>query len=608
MKTQFSSLLVALVCLLFSFGAKAQTTYTAGDISATVSYVHIHDSTNCRTNFTITYDIAINNSFVGDSVKVVDTVTGALVYSAINTAGLLYWTMSIPIGTQFEGDENLISGNAIYTRNINKIVSGTDTCFVTFHDTCAVTDPCAFSNISGKVYVDNNDNCIYDAGDSTLNFTWILGSSYVAGGPVFPQWDNVSFAGLTGAYSINILQSWMTNCTVVLPPWYDFIFPVSSCFSGPYNFTTLPQANIDFPLQCTHMVDVECWAGTPANARPARPFFLHPYVSNTGCSPISGQLTLVKDSRVIYDALLSTNPPTIIIGDTLVWDYSNLSNISNGAYWNNFMSSIHLTPNTTVNIGDTLCFRIFTGVPATDINPANNDYTICLPVVNSYDPNIKEVSPTGVGPTGEIGASTPELEYTIHFQNTGTAFAYDVSVIDTLSPNVDAASLKILGTSHTMLPEWIAPGVVKFKFANIFLADSFSNEPASHGYVRFKVKMHSGLTPGTQIKNKGYIYFDTNPPVITNEALNTIIHTVSVPAVATPVDVKIYPNPATENIFVENLQNGQLSILSINGAVVLNQNIANNKTEIDISRLPAGVYILKTVCKDGASTRKFVKE
>ena len=125
---------------------------------------------------------------------------------------------------------------------------------------------------------------------------------------------------------------------------------------------------------------------------------------------------------------------------------------------------MHLTPDNTVNIGDTLCFFVKSSLLTTDLNPSNNEYTFCLPVVNSYDPNMKEVTPKGEGVNGNIPQTTSTLDYTIHFQNTGNALAYNVFIIDTLDADIDPKSLRILGNSHSMVPEWLTANVVKFNF------------------------------------------------------------------------------------------------------------------------------------------------
>lgn len=600
-------LFLAFLCFA-SPGANAQTfTSPSGNLSVTFYDTTFHDSVNCGTYRNYHHAFTKLVAVPYDTVYMIDTLYGVVVSYTWNLTGTSPWMDTFSQGNGV-GDYTLggLPGVVHFTESDRayKFVSGTDTVWVPpMHDSLFVTNPCLYSTVGGRLFNDVNGNCTYDTGE--LLFNGVNPTCYQTYSPGYTSNSNWPFFSSFSGYSFKVQQSWLSSGSVFLDSSYSFIFP-STCFIGPYTYTTVPQTGFDIPLQCSSNLDVQCWMGSPGSARPARAFFVQPYVSNLGCDTVSGVLTLVKDHRVTYDASLSAFPADIVIGDTLMWNYANLSSLSSGAYWNNFMASLHMTPNSTVTIGDTLCFHIYTGVPAADINPANNDQWICIPVVTSYDPNIKEVSPAGDGPTGDIPSLTDELTYTIHFQNTGTAEAIDIHVTDTLDSHVDPTSLKILGASHLMNPRWRAGNVVDFQFPNIWLADSFHNEPASHGYVRFKVKLNTH-TPGTQIKNKGYIYFDTNPAVITNQTLNTLVHTASVPNVAVP-EVKVYPNPASDAITVENLQDGQVTIVNMNGTVVLQQTITGTNAEININRLPTGVYVLKTVNKTGITTRKFVKE
>jgi hypothetical protein len=53
------------------------------------------------------------------------------------------------------------------------------------------------------------------------------------------------------------------------------------------------------------------------------------------------------------------------------------------------------------------------------------------------------------------------------------------------------------------------------------LPDSHINEPASHGWLMYRIKLKDNLALGTQITNTASIYFDYNAPVVTNTTLNT---------------------------------------------------------------------------------------
>ena len=606
-KIYLASLLL-IVCLL-SFSRVSAQTYTHGHITAMTIPILSHDSTMCHSTGNVVYQITIDTSFAGDSVKVVDTATHSLIGAYGNSTGASPWifTAPVPIYNSVITDDQVVGAGVVFFGPAIKITYNTDTINgipnIFF---LGVSNPCVYGNVSGTTYIDNNGNCIYDAGDVPLNGV-IVTSTAALSSPAMSI-SGVAYTGATGTYSMTVQNSWMTSYTISMPPDYVFIFPATPCFSGSHTYTTLPQTGVDFPLQCTSSIDVLCYAESPAAVRINTSFIMHPFVSNTGCDSASGQMKLVKDSRVIYDPALSYNPATSVVGDTLIWDYTNLTNLSGGAYWNYFLSNIHLVADTTVHVGDTLCFRVYTNILPADIDPSNNDYTICLPVVYSYDPNLKEVSPRGTGTEGYIPATTDSLTYTVHFQNTGTSYATNVVIIDTLDPSISVNSVKILGVSQPMTPVWLAPNIVQFNYNSIFLPDSATNEIASHGFVRFMVKLNSALPAGTQIRNTAEIYFDSNPAVVTNTALNTIQGPTTGLSATTNAGIRIYPNPASDYITIENLLNGSISVESMSGAVIEKQSISSNKTRVDISKLPAGIYVIRCIGPDATTVKKFIKE
>lgn len=604
-------LFVALV--LSSFTVKSQT-FSSGHLHVTVTDSVIHDSTVCGTRDFISFHVVADTSFVGDTIRIIDSATSFLMATVINTAGASPWVFNAgaysPIyvgGTMTIFHDYLLTGPFyVGPHKIYKFRSSLDTVVAhRYPSPCLVTDPCEYSTVSGNTFIDNNSNCVFDAGDDTMRipfYDMMINETFISPGGGYPAAYSGFFSG--PSFSLNVQKSWVATCSLSIPSYYYFIFATSSCPAGPYGFTSLPATGADFPFKCTSNVDVVADALLPCMVRAHTPFYLRPYASNTGCDTVSGQLVLVKDSHTIYDASLSAIPADYASGDTLTWDYAGISNIAGGPYWNRFLSAIHLTPDTTITGGDTLCFTVYTGTPSADIDPTNNMHSFCVPVVYSYDPNVKEVSPRGAEPEGYIAPSEDTLTYTLHFQNTGTAAAHTVRVRDTLDSNINPASLRILGTSHNMSPQWIAPNVVEFTFNNINLPDSAHNEPASHGAVRFSVALNAGLAPGTQIKNKGYIYFDLNPPVITNTVLNTI--ELPIPTNVNEgarADVKVYPNPATNDVTLENAPGGEVTVTSMSGAILIRKMTNTGSTTIDVSKLPAGVYMVRTA----TSVSRFVK-
>ena len=76
--------------------------------------------------------------------------------------------------------------------------------------------------------------------------------------------------------------------------------------------------------------------------------------------------------------------------------------------------------------------------------------------------------------------------------------------------------------------------------------------------------------------------------------------------------LKVYPNPASDvlNISVPGLNGNQNSIrvVDMKGTVMMEEKITRSLQQINISRLPKGVYMLKLVNGDKTTTSKFIKE
>jgi PKD repeat protein len=81
-----------------------------------------------------------------------------------------------------------------------------------------------------------------------------------------------------------------------------------------------------------------------------------------------------------------------------------------------------------------------------------------------------------------------------------------------------------------------------------------------------------------------------------------------------PEEVKLYPNPVSNLLFVElpeSIQpDAQLRILDARGQIVLQpaQAGADNQQEISVSNLPAGLYFLQLETTDGFINKRFIKQ
>lgn len=337
-------------------------------------------------------------------------------------------------------------------------------------------------------------------------------------------------------------------------------------------------------------------------ARPGDVVFINLRTSNNSCSNSNGVFTTLQINSPLLSFLNAVSViPVSSTNSTVNW--SGLIVPANGEHnlW------VKLFVDSTAQIGDTLCFSYTVG-PDT-IFTINNQKTVCLVVQNSWDPNMKEVYPIGIGAEGYIPENT-EFTYTIHFQNTGTAQANTISLSDSIDANLDISTFEALSASHPYSVV-LADGLIRFIFNNIYLPDSATNPAASNGSVTFKIKAKPNLGEGTEIKNKAYIYFDQNAPIVTNTTLNTIELITNLSEFIGYKSIKVMPNPTDGlfEIFVKS-KIESLRILDFTGRVVMQQfNINANSLQIDLSNFRSGIYIVQTIEENSlVSQTKLIKK
>ncbi len=256
-----------------------------------------------------------------------------------------------------------------------------------------------------------------------------------------------------------------------------------------------------------------------------------------------------------------------------------------------------------------LCVRVLAQAdhPSDEILENIQD-EFCREVTNASDPNIISVAPDGVGPEGKITPDIKELSYTVQFQNTGSDTAFKVVVVDTLDHNLfDIGSLRIGAASHKFSFELAGSGILAWTFDNIMLPDSNVNEAASHGVLKYKVKLRPGLAVGTAIRNRAGIYFDFNKPVITNTALTTIAsEATSVELPGFDASVSVFPNPASERLTIKgsDLNAGAISLRNVLGRIVLQGlHQGGEHATLDLLDMTTGTYYLTVPTVAGPATK-----
>ena len=281
------------------------------------------------------------------------------------------------------------------------------------------------SEANGVIFRDENANGIQD-----INETGFEGAIVAATPGNFS-----AISRRSGSYAL-----YLNNGTYTLgvsePPRHYTVSPASHTvtFSAPnqasvQNFALVPVPNRpDLSVSLTEVTA----------PRPNFPFVVRLTYQNVGTTVLSDTVTLSYDSDLIYDSASFT--PASVTNNSLSWTFSNLQPMQKQEI------SLYFFVPASLSIGDTLINTASISL-AQDVYPSDNVYVQTLVVVNSSDPNDKQVKQQLLKPA-QVAAGE-YLVYTIRFQNTGTAPAFDVSVVDTLSKKLNLTSLQVLNASHS---------------------------------------------------------------------------------------------------------------------------------------------------------------
>ncbi|HRG58706.1 MAG TPA: T9SS type A sorting domain-containing protein [Bacteroidia bacterium] len=507
-----------------------------------------------------------------------------------------------PYNVQWSNGNTGLSNNNIGAGDYYASISDANGCNFSYHFDVDYnsTSPCACT-LSGKVFFDANNNCLFDANEVPLS-------------NVNVQLNN----GVNNSYSI-------TNNDGD----YHFFVPI-----GTYTLQQLPYQHFaaggctSNPIIVNANGGINCsiinnFADTAPvindlytnfiNIEPAVVGYGYKQriiVKNNGTSVANNTMVNVKGSN--YAGLLFSTFAGSIVSGTPNWNFNNLPslNIKETFSFDLTYQVESTTPtNTLLYYADTVQKSSQPWV--LDETPWNNVCNLPTYTVASLDPNYKEVSPKGFGPNGDINFSDSILTYTVHFENTGTYFAYNIEIVDTISNNLDINSLEMIYGSHPFVAEIDENRALHIKFNNIMLS---WDEATNKGFVVYTIKIKRNLPVGSRIKNTAYIYFDFNEAVITNTTVNTLVINAGMENLYTS-ELKLFPNPANHYFILSNHKNaiqGKIEIIDLLGKVWLTyeqQNEVNSVTIDGLSDLPNGLYLVNYTDKKSkkVNTIKFAK-
>ncbi|AUC84186.1 hypothetical protein CW731_02230 [Polaribacter sp. ALD11] len=382
------------------------------------------------------------------------------------------------------------------------------------------TEYCSFvpvnsNTITGTISYDfNNDGC--DAADTKSVNTRINSVS-----------SNVSassFSATDGSYTIYIND---TDIDTEIIPNFPSFFSVTPTMQTT-NFTGSGNTEIiDFCITANAQVnDVEVYSFTTSESRPGFDTQLRIFYKNNGSTIIpSGTVTLNfnENQEVFNNASITPDTQT---SNSLSWNYTNLLPFQESYIDVYFTINTPINPVNPVNGGDTISYTSSITPLTGDATPTDNTHLFSDVVVNAYDPNDVVCFEGNKISTTQV---PNDLTYRIRFQNTGTASAINIVVKDILDTDLDVTTFQPISASHNYRVAIKNTNEIEFIFENIQLADSTSNEPASHGWIFYKIKPKSTAVIGDAFDTTANIYFDYNAPVITNTYNTTVSIETTIP-------------------------------------------------------------------------------
>jgi hypothetical protein len=429
-------------------------------------------------------------------------------------------------------------------------------------------------NITGKVFLDANNNGVIDPGEDGI-----------------PQ---ISLSSKPGCW-MSVTDS-LGSYSLITDVTGDTVRPVFSMgliqMNPAYRLASQGAQNQNFGIYSIPGIKDLSIDLTNVNVfRPGFKTIVNISVFNKGSVSQSPDVIFCKPSNLNY--ISAVPQPQSVVGDTIIWHLGNLDFLG--------QTSIKLVVQTSFStqIGDSVFCSAVTIPTLGDTLPIDNYANLHRIVQGSYDPNDKTCEQGDYFPLQYVQQGA-EMQFTIRFQNMGNLATDFVRIIDTLSPYLDPTSFKIISSSHPLTWTMNPLRVVQLLFDPLALPPANIDELGSMGYIKYSVNCLPGTTLGSTITNQAYIYFDYNPPVITNMTSTQVANGVITgqnPINQTDISTRflIYPNPSYGMFWVKVLDmrvgTYNVILMDVTGRVFSSTIGSSSETRINIGDLPEGIYL-----------------
>ena len=553
-------------------------------------------------------------------ITVTNLDNGNVTTVTTNTAG--YYGADI-VG--FSGDSLTVSVNPNYLANMGYTTSfpvidvmgldcqaGGSQMLNSIPIQCGNFNPYPYLCYSGYIFCDANGNGIQNVGEAPL-----------MGAPITLGWTSTnsvnitvysdssgyfsycgSIYGVTSMAMATVSSSWLTNNTYSMPN-NNNVFTIIGSMNG----ITQPLA---IPVYCSGNVTLcsDLWTTvTPwSGYYQGNTAILRLNWGNYGPGATPYTLTMTWPAGVTLQTSSIFNPNYVITGNSITWTINSTQTSFTTADYLYF-----IVPSGILNGEQHIFTSTITSSNGTDCYEGNNSGGLLQIVGNSYDPNDKTVFKKSFH--ADNGTSfqestidwyvDDELEYTIRFQNTGTAPAQNIFIIDTLDAELDWSTFQLLHSTHGIDVVNLGNGILRFEFNNIWLPDSSESQELSQGHLTFRIRENIGNELFSEITNTAYIFFDWNPAIITNTTYN-INDWLEFVGEENAFNVEAYPNPMQNELTLKVEGQFNYEIHDLTGRKLL-QGMGVGQTMISTESLATGTYLLSVYVNGSKQTGKVLK-
>jgi len=441
------------------------------------------------------------------------------------------------------------------------------------------------SGLRLNAFLDVNNNGAQDNGEQNFplgQFTYEINNSGNVHNVVSP----------TGYY--NIYDTNGNNS-------YDISYAIDPNYTASYGITTASYSNVqvviggglqtyNFPITITQPYNDLAVHIIPVNA--PRPGFTYMnkivYTNNGNQTITSGTVTFNHDPLVAI--VTNTQTGTSPIANGFTYNFSNLLPFES----REMTVTLQVPTIPTVTIGGLLTNTASIVPLSGDVVPENNSAVNSQIIIGAYDPNDK-MEAHGERILYASFSTNDYLTYTIRFENTGTANAENVRVNDVLDAGLDANTIRMVSASHSYVMDRVGNNV-NWIFEDIQLPPSVANTNIGKGYITFQIKPLSGFAVGDIIPNTASIYFDFNPPIITNTFNTEFVQQLGIDEFENNSFV-FYPNPVSDWLTISVRGNATIAgvtVYDVLGKMVFAQQASNLSTQtIDLSAVSKGIYLIE---------------